>query len=335
MKSKQIKEKVKNKAKDKDKNKEKNEEIIYNFDECYEKLYYEIKNIKSKFFKKDSNKILKTIYFTKYIESINYSLENSKIILLWMKNYFLKQFLAELELYTEYEEPIKKIIEVLCGNFSNSKKIQKFLKYLKDYENESNIYLKQKLCSFYSIQLSNNNKKILFCISLVKDENTKNKTASSHIYFVSITEEWNFEKYALDFINNYILLDDEKFPYVEFDKSGYFMTKELLFSDTKIYNNIEVCFPLKNISLEKKTIFKTEIINKKLHNFYNKAEDFITSELNNRIISQLENDEYEEIIKVVDFGKIYNYQIKKKIKFFHHNHSLYQVGLVLGKPLLF
>ena len=55
MKSKQIKEKAKNKAKDKDKdkNKEKNEDIIYNFDECYEKLYYEIKNIKSKFFKKD------------------------------------------------------------------------------------------------------------------------------------------------------------------------------------------------------------------------------------------------------------------------------------------
>ena len=122
-----------------------------------------------------------------------------------------------------------------------------------------------------------NNKKILFCILLQNDENTKNKTDSAFIYFISITEEYNIEKYALDFINKYIFEDNEKFPYVESDKSGYFMGKDLFFSDKKKdnINNIEVFFPLKNLSIEKRTIFKTEIINKKIHRFFNKPEDFI------------------------------------------------------------
>ena len=291
MKSIKIKEKKKNKAK------ENNLNTIYHFNENYEKLNYEIQNFKSKNFKKDSNKVLKIKYFTKYLESLNYSLENSKITFLWNKHFFLNQFLSELEIYPKYEEPITKIIEVLCGNFSNSKKIQKMLKYLKDYENESNIYLKQKLCSFYSIQLFNSNKIILFCICLQNDNNSNPKTGSANIYFVSITEEWNFEKDALDFINKYIFSDDEKFPYIEFDKSGYFMSKELLFSDIKKDNCIEVCFPLKNILTEKRTIFKMDIINGKMFPLFNEAKDFITSEINNSIISQVENDEYEDIIK--------------------------------------
>ena len=298
------KEKLKNKGIDKN-IESKNPDNCYNFDDCYEKLIFEIKNFKAKNFKKDSKKIFKLLYFTKYIESIEYSLSNSKISFLWKNNTFMTNFLTELELYEDFNEPIIKIVEVLCGNFSNSKKIQKMLKYLKDYENESNIYLKQKLCSFYSIQLSKNNKKILFCICLQKDENIKVNTASSHIYFVSVTEERNFDKIGLDFINKYILKDDKNFPYIEFDKSGYFMTKELLFKDRKNYNNVEVCFPLQNLSLEKRTIFKTEIINNKTYHYFNKAEDFIISEINNSIISQVENDQYEEIIKEAINGRFW------------------------------
>ena len=122
---------------------------------------------------------------------------------------------------------------------------------------------------------------------------------------MSYTEEWNFENKALDFINNYILKDDDKFPYIEFDKSGYFMSKELLFSEKKKESDIEICFPLKNIKTEKRTIFKTQIINKKIHYLYNKAEDFIISELNKSIISQVENDEYEDIIKEAINGRFW------------------------------
>ena len=56
MKSKQ-KEKSKITSKDKD-------NTLYNFNEYYEKLLNEIKNFKAKNFKKESNKIMKTIYFT-------------------------------------------------------------------------------------------------------------------------------------------------------------------------------------------------------------------------------------------------------------------------------
>ena len=279
---------------------------IYNFDEYYDKLYNQIKDFKRKNLKKESNKILKTSYLTRYIKSLDYCLQNSKINFLWSQHTFLNQFLSELEFYPELEAPAKKIVEILCGNFSNSRKIKKMAKFLKDYENESNIYLNQKLCSFYSIQLpSNNNKKILFSICLQNDENSNPRTASAYIYFLSYTEEWNFEKKALDFINNYILKDDEKFPLVGFDKSGYFMTQELLFSEKKKESDIEICFPLKNIKTEKRTIFKTEIINKKIHYLYNKAEDFIISELNKSIISQVENDEYEDIIKEAINGRFW------------------------------
>ena len=122
---KQIKAKDKDKLKIKNNNKEKTIDKIYNFDECNEKLYFEIKNFKSKHFKKDSNKSFKTIYFTKYIESLDYTLNNSKITFLQSKHLFLKQFLSELEIYPEYDEPIKKIIEVLCGI---SQILKKFIK---------------------------------------------------------------------------------------------------------------------------------------------------------------------------------------------------------------
>ena len=65
---------------------------LYIFNECYEKLLNEVKNFKAKNFKKESNKIMKTIYFTKYIGSINYSLRNSKISFLWSNRTFLEQF---------------------------------------------------------------------------------------------------------------------------------------------------------------------------------------------------------------------------------------------------
>ena len=64
------------------------------------------------------------------------------------------------------------------------------------------------------------------------------KTASEFLYFISLTEEWNFEDDANEFINKFVLSDDEKYPCVQFDKSGFFMTKELLFNEVKKINII-------------------------------------------------------------------------------------------------
>ena len=299
MKSKQ-KEKSKIISKDKDNN------SSYNFNECYEKLLNEVKNFKAKNFKKESNKIIKTIYFTKYIESIDYSLGNSKISFLWSNHIFLEQFISELELYPEFEEPAIRITEILCGNFSNAIKKKKMLKYIIDFEYEPNIYLTQQLCSFYSIQLSKNNLRILFSICLKNDENCNSKTASAYIYFISITEEQNLEKSGLTFIKDYILKYSDDFPLIQFDKSGLFMSKELLANYRKDKDgNLEIYFPVKHLSTENRTIFKTEIINKKIIHHKNNAEDFKTNEINNLIIEQIENDECEQIIKDAINGKFW------------------------------
>jgi hypothetical protein len=189
---------------------------------------------------------MKTTYFTKYIESLDYSLKNSKISFLWSNHTFLEQFISELESYPELEEPAIRITEILCGNFSNAIKKKKMFKYIIDFENEPNIYLTQQLCSFYSIQLSKNNLRILFSICLKNDENCKSKTASSYIYFISVTEEQNLEKCGLSFIKDYILQYEDDFPLIQFDKSGLFMSKELL-SNIRINkdDNQEIYFPLK------------------------------------------------------------------------------------------
>ena len=94
------------------------------------------------------------------------------------------------------------------------------LKYLIGYENESNIYLTQQLCSFYSIQLSNN-LRILFSICLKNDESYNSRAASAYIYFISITEEQNLEKRGLAFINDYVLKYSDDFPLIQFDKVDF------------------------------------------------------------------------------------------------------------------
>ena len=301
------KSKRKNNIINKEKKHNNDNNIINISEQCYEKILKEMKNIKANYFKKESNKILKTSYFTKYIENSGYSLENKQMPFIWSRNTFLKKFLSQLELYLDFEEPIKKIIEILCGDFSSSKKIKKFLNYLNDYEKDPNIYLCQKLCSFYSIQLKNNNnkQKILFCICLQKDENTLENTACSSLYFISLTEEGNFEEAANEFIYKFILSDDEKYPFVEFDKSGFFMSNELLFSEQKKVNNKEICYPLKNLPIDNKTIFNTALINKKIYHFYNNVEDFITNDIDEILISQIENEQYEDIILEVIDGKFW------------------------------
>ena len=127
------------------------------------------------------------------------------------------------------------------------------IKYIIDFEYEPNIYLTQQLCSFYSIQLSKNNLRILFSICLKKDENIKLNTASSYIYFISLTEEQNLEKNGLTFIKDYILKYGDDFPLVQFDKSGLFMSKELLTNNRKDKDgNLEIYFPLKHLFINRK-----------------------------------------------------------------------------------
>ena len=174
------------------------------FEQCKERLLNEIQNFKKKYYKKESNKYFKTLYFSKYIESIGYTLNFSKINLIWSNHIFQPEFLINLEEYPDYEQSIDNILRILCGDFSKAQKIHKMQKYLRDYEKEINIYIKQKLSSFYYVKLPKNNKNILFSICLQRDNNLDKKSASAYIYFLSITEEWNFDDVCLNFIQQYI-----------------------------------------------------------------------------------------------------------------------------------
>ena len=300
------------------------------YDQSYERLFYEIKNFKNKYYKKESNKTFKTLYFTKYVKSLGYTLNLPNVNLIWPNHIFQSAFLSDLENYSDYEQPIQYILKILCGDFSKCIKIKKMQKYLRDYEKEINIYIKQKLASFYSIKLSKDNKHILFSLCLQYDENSQKKSASVYLYFISITEEWNFDNICLDFINNIILSDDEKFPLVEFDKTGLFMSKELLFQNIKEENNINTCYPLHNLPTDKIKIFNTEIINKRKYEYFNKPEDFILDGINESIISQIEKEDYENIIKDTIDGKFW-----KDIKLSNQEKDkIYQSNsfLISGRP---
>lgn len=74
------------------------------FEQCKERLLNEIQNFKKKYHKKESNKLFKTLYFSKYIESIGYTLNFSEINLIWSNHIFQPEFLKNLEEYPDYEQ---------------------------------------------------------------------------------------------------------------------------------------------------------------------------------------------------------------------------------------
>ena len=241
----------------------KNNTKIYTYDDSFQQLLSEIKKFKSTHFPKESNKIIKMTYFTRYLKYSKNTISNSKIDLIWSNNYFEDGFIEELEKFDVIDELLPKIMEILCGNFSSSKKIKKMRKYLPEQNLNSELYLKRKQCSFYSTKLYKTNKKILFCICLQK---SCDEFAEAGIYFVTITDEPNIELKGSEYIKNNIL-NDEKFPSIEFDKCAFYINKEILFSKEvkdSLSNNIIVSYPVKKIPLEKIIIFKRELINKKI-----------------------------------------------------------------------
>ena len=108
------------------------------------------------------------------------------------------------------------------------------------------------------------------------------------------------------------------------------MNKELLFQNIKEENNIKTCFPLNNLQIEKIKIFNTEIINKRKYEYFSKPEDFILDEINESIISQIEKEDFENIIKDTIDGKFW-----KDIKLSNQEKDkIYQSNsfLISGRP---
>ena len=195
---------------------------IYNYSDCIKILVGEIKqynkNKEQKFKKSKKNKKIeassKMSKFINYIKSLNGTFISSKMNLLWQKNKLTKNFIKSLENYN-YDDTIPLLIQLLCGNFSNSEK--KFI----SNDNSRPII-------FYLLPI---NKKdyILFCICIRLDINNKS-IGNEYIYFLDICEENKFKKLADDFIFKISSEKNKiKFPEVLFDKIGLFSKNHNMF----------------------------------------------------------------------------------------------------------
>ena len=165
-------------------------ESIYNYNNCINVLIGEIKRYnqnneakKKKLKKRDQ--LTQMSKFILYINSLNRTFIGSKMKLLWGKNKITKNFITLIKNYS-FDDIIPLMIEILCGNFSKTKK-----KFIADTNNKPII--------FYLIPF-NKNKSILFSICIRADINNKN-IGYEYIYFISICEENEFKIDSEDFIN--------------------------------------------------------------------------------------------------------------------------------------
>ena len=289
---------------------------ISKYEENLSILNREVTNYKHANFKKETRKIIKTKHFLAYFESCNNSFMNTPLHLLWNFNYLTPKFLKDIEII-EYDDIIPPIIQLLTGDFKNTKKKRKFVDLRKP---------NQKICSFYFLPLKNNsNDNILFCLCL-KGKNSP----SSSIYFLSISRNWDFEEIGQEFLNK-INNDDDNFPLVEFDKNGIYLVDEILFSHKEIdeiSGNI-ICYPLKNIDMSNNKIFDKQLVHKKLVLIYNDESDFKDNQLNESIIKQIEDNQYEQKIISAINGEFWNYKLSQQERKYVINSDSF---ILSGRP---
>ena len=281
------------------KKKDSNKNDIY--EECLSTLNHEISHHKIENFKKETRKI-KMEHFLSYFNSCDNSFLNTPLQFLWNLNYLTEKFLEDISNY-EYDKIIPLVIQILIGDFKGAEKKNKFMKI-----NKSNL----KLCSFYLLKLNEKpNDNIFFCLCLEKDDSLQ-----TAIYFLSISHNWDFEEIGREFYEK-IFNDDSKYPIVEFDKCGL-LSEEILFSHKNIDNDTgrTICYPLKNITQISNIIFSIEVIHKKKILIYNNSKDFENNELNESIIKQIEDNQYDKrIINLIE-GKdnCWNYKLSTQEK---------------------
>ena len=274
------------------------------YDENLSTLYREVTNYKHIYFKKETRKVIKTKHFLKYFESCNNSFMNTPLDLVWNNNYLTPNFLEDIS-SIEYDDIIPLIIQLLIGDFQNTIKKKKLVDLRKP---------NQKIISFYFLPLNNNtNNNILFALCL-KGANSP----SSSLHFLSISSNWDFEEKALEFLEE--IKNNGDFPLVEFDKNGIYLVDEILFSHKekdKLSDRI-ICYPLKNIDISNNTIFNSKVIHKQLKFIKNDINDFMDNKLNESIINQIEDDQYETLIISAIEGGYWDYKLplqeKKYIK---------------------
>ena len=258
--------------------------LIYKLEENISSLKIEITKFK-KHLKNESKKEIKMSQFIKYFDSVGNTFFNTRLELIWVNSILTQKFLTDISSFS-FNDIIPLILKILCGNFDGVIKKKKLVDLKKP---------NQKLISFYLLPLhSNKNLKILFSLCL-KAHQFSDKV-STHIIFLSISQESEYEKEAKLFYNQ-VKNDDINFPFINYDKSGL-LTSEILISHkiTDKNTGIEICYPLQYIPIKNNEIFDSKIIHRNLIKISNNPNDFLINDLNDNLIDQIENNNIENII---------------------------------------
>ena len=285
--------------------------LKFNYEENLSTLLREVTHYKHTYFKKETRNIIKMKHFLAYFESCHNSFMNTPLNLIWCFNFLTKKFLEDISLLT-YEEIIPLIIRLLCGDFTNAVKKKKMIDLRKE---------NQKLISFYLLPLSRkSNQNILFALCFKGA-----KTPSSTMHFLSIATNWNFEETAQEFLEQ--INSDDNFPIVDYDKNGIYLVDEILFSHKEIdpISKITICYPLKNIDIRENKIFRRT----KYGDEYNDPDDFINNELNETIINQIEDNQYETLIISAIEGAFWDYKLSLQEKNYVKNSDSF---ILSGRP---
>ena len=285
------------------------------YEENLSTLTREVTHYKHTYFKKETKNIIKIKHFLKYFESCNNSFMNTPLNLLWCFNYLTQKFLEDIS-KLEYDDIIPLIIQLLIGDFNNTTKKKNLVNLRKQ---------NTKICSFYFLPLNKeSNDNILFCLCLEGAD-----SPSSSIYFLSISKNWDFKEIAQEFLDK--INEDDNFPIVEFDKNGIYLVDEILFShkEKDEMSGRIICYPLKNVSMSNNKIFSKQYINRREILVYNDADDFKDNELNESIINQIEDDQYENLIISAIEGEFWNYKLSQQEKNYVKNSDTF---ILSGRP---
>ena len=125
--------------------------------------------------------------------------------------------------------------------------------------------------------------------------------------------------------------NDDYYPLVDYDKSGIFLVDEILFShkEKDLMNGTIICYPLKKVNIEENTIFMREFHYGCETKSYNDPNDFQTNPLNESIIGQIENNQYETLIISAIEGEYWDYKLSLQEKNYVKNSDTF---ILSGRP---
>ena len=146
---------------------------------------------------------------------------------------------------------------------------------------------------------------------------------------MSISTNWDFEEISEVFLSQ--IKSNNNYPLVDYDKNGIYLVDENLFSHKEndpITGSI-ICYPLKNINISENKFFRTDYSFVNPINEFNDPKDFEDNKLNESIIDQIEENQYETIIISAIEGEYWDYKLSLQEKKYIKNSESF---ILSGRP---